>query len=103
MSAAPVQFHWNGNMRLAPSYDNNICQTSTASVNITQCNVQPWKQFANTPFGSVWGSWNTTTNTNKTTVQVGTVCTKINYVNNIITYYRQGCGNWSTNPPNPNA
>ena len=75
MSAAPVQFHWNGNMRLAPSYDNNICQTSTASVNITQCNVQPWKQFANTPFGSVWGSWNTTTNTNKTTVQVGTVCT----------------------------
>ena len=75
MSASPVQFHWNGNMRLAPSYDNNICQTSTASVNITQCNVQPWKQFANTPFGSVWGSWNTTTNTNKTTVQVGTVCT----------------------------
>jgi hypothetical protein len=82
MSAAPVQFHWNGTMRLAPSYDNNICQTSTASVNITICNVQPWKQFANTPFGSVWGSWNTTTNTVTTTVIVG--CT--------------GCGGTTSQP-----
>lgn len=67
-STAHVAFAWNGSIILLPCYNNNININQTAAVNITQNNATPWQQFANSPFGSVWGPWQTTqsvtTNTN---------------------------------------
>jgi Domain of unknown function (DUF4815) len=88
MSAAPVQSHWNGNMLLMPSYNNNICQQNTASVSITICNAQPWEQFANTPFGSIWGSWNTSTSTQSSTATSGQAS------NTVIVTVRSGWCGW---------
>jgi hypothetical protein len=59
-------------MLLFPCFDNNININQTAAVNITQNNATPWQQFASSPFGSIWGPWQTTQNITTNTVISGT-------------------------------
>jgi hypothetical protein len=60
-SAALVASHWNGTAILMPPYDANIDESNTAAASITINNAIGWQEFANTPFGSVYGTWNTST------------------------------------------
>jgi len=71
-SSAHVASAWNGSLILLPSYSNHIDTNNTASVGITIDNATPWQQFANSPMGSTWGSWRTTSNVSSYTVQTGT-------------------------------
>ena len=70
-SSAHVASHWSGYLQLIPCYNNNIDQNQTASVGTTINNATPWQQFANSPFGQVWGGWQTSTNTVSSTVTTG--------------------------------
>jgi hypothetical protein len=67
-SAALVAFAWNGTLYLFPSFDNHGDTVNTGSLNITIDNSTPWKDFANSPFGSVWGDWRTTSTSQSNTV-----------------------------------
>jgi hypothetical protein len=66
---------WQGSMILCPSYDNHIDTNNVASASITVDTATDFQQFANTPFGSIWGTWQTTTNTTVSTTKSGTVDT----------------------------
>jgi len=46
---------------------------NTGSINITIDNTVPWKELANSPFGTTWGDWRTTTSVTSNTVVTGTV------------------------------
>jgi hypothetical protein len=70
-SSAHVASHWNGFLWLMPCYSNNIDYNQTASVGTTIDNTTPWKEFANSPFGSIWGAWQTSVNTVSSSVQSG--------------------------------
>jgi len=59
-NSALVAFAYNGTLMLIPSYDDKRDIINTGSVNFTVDIATPWKEFANGPFGSVWGDWNTT-------------------------------------------
>lgn len=78
-SAAPAAFAWNGRCILIPSYDNHNDIINTGSLNVTVDNTTAWKDFANTPFGSIWGDWQTTTNSVSTSVITGTQNTSTVY------------------------
>jgi len=82
-SSALVAFSWNGQMTLIPSYDNNVDLNQTGSLNVTIDNSAPWKEFAASPFGSLWGDWRTTTTTVSNSVITG-------QVNNLV--YNSGGG-----------
>ena len=69
-SSAHVQAAWNGSMILLPSFNDNI-DLNKSSVNITLDNTTPWKQFASSPFGSIWGPWQTTQSITTNTVVSG--------------------------------
>lgn len=70
-SSAHVASHWNGFLSLMPTYNNNVDTNQTASVGITIDNTTPWKEFANSPFGSIWGAWQTSVNTVSSSVTTG--------------------------------
>ena len=70
-SSAHVASHWSGFLQLMPTYSNNIDYNQTASVGTTIDNTTPWKEFANSPFGSIWGAWQTSVNTVSSSVQTG--------------------------------
>ena len=59
-NAALVAFAYNGSLILVPRYDDRRDIINAGSVNFTVDNATPWKEFANGPFGSIWGDWNTT-------------------------------------------
>lgn len=59
-SAAHVSLSWNGKAVLIPSYDNHNDINNTGSINITVDLSTPWQEFAQSPFGSIWGDWQTT-------------------------------------------
>lgn len=59
-NAALVAFAYNGTLMLVPSYDDRRDIINAGSVNFTVDLATPWKDFANGPFGSIWGDWNTT-------------------------------------------
>ena len=67
-SSAHVSMAWNGTCILIPAYDNNSDINNTGSISITVDATTPWKDFAKSPFGSIWGDWVTTTNVVSTTV-----------------------------------
>ena len=67
-SAAHVSMAWNGNVVLVPPYDNHNDINNTGSINITVDLATPWQEFANSPLGSIWGDWQTTTSTTSTTI-----------------------------------
>jgi len=71
-SSAHVASAWNGTLVLAPAYSNHIDTNNTASVGITIDNATPWQQFANSPMGSTWGNWQTSSNVTSYSVQTGT-------------------------------
>jgi hypothetical protein len=71
-SSAHVASHWTGSVTMMPCVVDNVDQTNTASVNITVDNASPWQAFANSPFGSMWGAWQTSTNTVSSAVTQGT-------------------------------
>jgi hypothetical protein len=54
-----------------PTYNNSIDTNQTASAGITIDNTTPWKEFANSPFGSIWGAWQTSVNTVSSSVTTG--------------------------------
>jgi hypothetical protein len=74
-SSAHVSAHWTGSLTLMPNYNDNVDQNTTASVNMTINNATPWLQFANSPFGSIWGAWQTSVNSVSTSVVTGQVNT----------------------------
>ena len=62
----------NSKAFLIPSYDNNIDTNQTASVNLTVDMTTPWREFAASPFGTLWGDWRTRTDVARTTIISGT-------------------------------
>jgi hypothetical protein len=70
-SSAHVASHWSGFVSLMPTYNNNVDTNQTASVGITIDNTTPWKEFANSPFGSIWGAWQTSVNSVSSSVTTG--------------------------------
>lgn len=72
-NSALVAFAWNGKVILIPNYDNHQDLNNTGSINITIDNTTPWKEFANSPFGAIFGDWRTTTESFSNTVIDGTV------------------------------
>lgn len=70
-SSALVAYAWNGSVILIPSYDNNSDIHNTGSININIDNTTPWKDFAASPLGSLWGDWRTTTSSVSNTVITG--------------------------------
>lgn len=69
---APAAYAWWGFARLIPSYDMHIDIYNTASINVNVDIATPWHEFANTPFGSMWGAWTTTTHVSTNTVTTTT-------------------------------
>lgn len=59
-NSALVAFAYNGTLILVPRYDDRRDIVNAGSVNFTVDIATPWKEFANGPFGSVWGDWNIT-------------------------------------------
>lgn len=74
-SSAHVASAWNGSLTLMPSYSNHVDTNNTASFAINIDNAQAWKDFANTPYASNWGAWQTTSNVTSNTVITGKVDT----------------------------
>ena len=74
-SVAALQQSWMGKMILCPGYDNHVDTHNTASASIVLDNTGAWQQFANSPFGQIWGEWTTTVNTSVSTTKTGTVDT----------------------------
>jgi hypothetical protein len=71
-STARLAYSWHGTLFLFPCYDNHNDTINTGSLNITIDVSKPWQQFAQSPFGQVWGDWKTTTTDAVTTVISGT-------------------------------
>lgn len=59
-SAAAVEFRWTGQIQLYPNYGHNIDTKSDPAINVSLDLSTPWQQFANSPFGQVWGDWRVT-------------------------------------------
>jgi len=74
-SCALVSQHWNGTLSLIPPYNFNVNDIPLQSYGITIDNATPWQQFANTPFGSNWGAWKSSTSVVSNTVTTGKVNT----------------------------
>ncbi|MGZ4849810.1 MAG: DUF4815 domain-containing protein [Candidatus Bathyarchaeia archaeon] len=90
-AAALTAFAWNGTIILFPNYDNYNDIINTGSINVTVDNTTAWKDFANTPFASIWGDWVTTTNSVSSSVITGqqNIITQYNnvYVTNTVYNY----------------
>lgn len=52
-------WNWGGTVDLFPSYDHFQDQTLAPAVNVTVDNTQVWEDFANSPFGTIYGDWRT--------------------------------------------
>lgn len=71
-----LMWSWNGSVDLYPSYDYYRDEVNLPSVNITLDLTAPWDDFANSPFGTVFGDWNTvSTVSNSTSTTSGSTTT----------------------------
>ena len=70
-SSAHVSLAWNGTCVLMPPYDNHSDTNNTGSIKVTIDLSAPWEEFAQSPMGSIWGDWKTTSNTTVNTVTTG--------------------------------
>ena len=52
-------WQWNGLCSLYPSYDFHRDETIAPNVNANLDLASPWEDFANSPFGQMYGDWNT--------------------------------------------
>jgi hypothetical protein len=89
-SSARVAYSWNGNIVLIPSFDNHNDIINTGSINISIDNTTPWREFASSPFGSVWGDWRTNTEAVSTSVINGEVLDIDFDLGNITGYFGGG-------------
>lgn len=53
-------WQWNGKVDLYPSYDFFRDEKQANNINVNIDNSAPWKDFANSPFGTNYGDWRTT-------------------------------------------
>lgn len=52
-------WQWNGKVDLYPAYDFFRDEKQANNVNVNIDNATPWKDFANSPFGTNFGDWRT--------------------------------------------
>jgi len=63
-------WQWNGKVELFPSYDFFRDEKQANNINVNIDNSAPWKDFANSPFGTNYGDWRTTGSSSSTTRDV---------------------------------
>lgn len=51
---------WKGTVELYPGYDHARDEKNLPAVNVTNDLATPWQDFAETPFGTIYGDWETT-------------------------------------------
>lgn len=69
-------WQWNGKVDLYPSYDFFRDEKQANNVNVNIDNSTPWKDFANSPFGTNYGDWRTTgRKTSTSSINNGTTTT----------------------------
>jgi hypothetical protein len=94
-------WQWNGNVDLYPNYDYFQDETVVPNVNVDIDLSTPWEQFAESPFGTIFGDWRNVSSTS-TTNQGGSTITTITQtvqeqiinelqVNTLTENYRLGC------------
>jgi len=65
-------WQWNGKVDLFPSYDFYRDEKQANNINVNIDNATPWKDFANSPFGTNFGDWRTTgTRTSSSSTSTG--------------------------------
>lgn len=64
-------WQWNGKIELYPSQDFFRDEIQTPATNVSLDLATPWEQFANSPWGTMYGDWRTV----GTTTAVGTTTT----------------------------
>ena len=84
-NSAHVASAWHGKLQLFPCYDNSKDTANGGSLSITVDNTKAWKDYAKSPYGTIWGDWRTSTSTSSNTVftsgsQQKTVSVDIGYV-----------------------
>lgn len=52
-------WEWRGNLTLYPSFDYYRDETISPPTNVTLDYTVPWDNFANSPYGTHWGEWET--------------------------------------------
>lgn len=60
-------WQWNGNLNLYPAFDYYRDDQQAANVVINIDTSTPWNQFANSPFGTLYGDWRTTASSTSVT------------------------------------
>lgn len=61
-------WQWNGTINLYPSYDFGRDEDIVPNVNINLDLSTPWQQFAQSPFGAIFGDWRTVSSTSSSEV-----------------------------------
>lgn len=90
-NAAQDIWKWKGLIDLYPSYDGYRDEDTIPNVNVNLDLAAPWEQFAETPFGFVYGDWRTTASNTSVTSSVsqdGSAVTTITDVSTSLTSER---------------
>lgn len=77
-NCAESMWEWSGKMTLYPAFDDNVDEVAIPNTNITLDLASPWEDFANSPMGTQFGEWRTTssnTSTSSTTRTSGSTRT----------------------------
>lgn len=84
--ATEASWQWNGLLELYPNYDFFRDETLLPSTTITIDLASAWEDFANSPFGMIYGNWQTiATQTSSSTTFANSVVEGTNSVTNIST------------------
>jgi len=66
------EWQWNGKVDLYPSYDFYRDEKQANNINVNIDTTTPWKDFANSPFGTNFGDWRTIGTSTRTSGGNGT-------------------------------
>jgi hypothetical protein len=66
-NCAESVWKWNGEIALYPEYDHFVDETQLPASNVTLDLAAAWEDFANSPYGSVFGDWRSTTSSASST------------------------------------
>lgn len=66
-------WQWNGLLELYPSYDFFRDETYVPNVNVNLDFSTAWEEFANSPWGSIFGDWRTVNSTTASSTDVNSV------------------------------
>jgi hypothetical protein len=58
-NATELEWQWNGDLDLYPEYDYFRDEQRAPNLNVELDLAAPWEEFANSPFGTVFGDWRT--------------------------------------------